>query len=78
MCKMHAVLILLAFFLAFNVVVYVCQGFYIEEFIRVPDVKVIALCRRLLFTYKVTTPLRTHILIGLSYLPEGHFGSPLR
>ena len=74
MCKMHAVLILLAFFLAFNVVVYVCQGFYIEEFIRVRDVKVIALCRRLLFTYNSFT----HILIGLSYLPEGHFGSPLR
>ena len=67
MCKMHAVLILLAFFLAFNVVVYVCQGFYIEEFIRVPDVKVIALCRRLLFTYKVTTPLLISSLVCLTY-----------
>ena len=74
MCEVHAVLILLAFFLASYVVVYVCQVFYIEEFIRVRDVKVIALCRRFLFTYNSFT----HIFIGLSYLPEGHLGSPLR
>lgn len=45
MCEVHAVLILLALFLAFNVIVDVRQVFYIEQVGSVPNVKVIAFCR---------------------------------